>query len=48
MRLYVILRARTMRELEQEVEDYLEKGFSCQGGIATDADYWLYQAMVKE
>jgi hypothetical protein len=48
MRLYAILRGKSTLELEQKVEDYLERGYVCQGGLVIGGDQRYYQAMVRE
>jgi hypothetical protein len=43
---YWILKAEKDHELAKEVREYLHKGWTPQGGVATDG-MWLYQAVVK-
>lgn len=49
--LYMILKDEDPDELENEVQDFLDKGWKCQGGVchhATPASAWYAQAVVKD
>lgn len=50
---YIILHSDSLEELEAQVNDYLDSGWKCQGGVnvlfrecGVDAGYKYHQAMI--
>lgn len=44
---YIILKGNTPTELSEQVKDWMTRGWTPQGGVATDVVFKYIQAMVK-
>lgn len=45
---YKVITRSLLKELEKEVEQHLNDGWECQGGICIDDADLFYQAMIKK
>lgn len=45
---YRVLFSGSLENLERQVQEFLAKGWKCQGGICISSEENCYQAMIKE